>query len=277
MKPLLQLAALLLVSAPLVHAAEQVSGTFQSVDREQGRAVLELEDGETVAVRLGAGDAAIYEAGDQIEAELAKIGSITRLQAVWPATPNAQGQITLMADQLQRDTLQRGRKAFRNTGEKMPRFALWDNNGNLFLGESLKGQYAVINFIFSRCPDPNMCPAATERMKALDTLLDDAGLDDVKLVSITLDADYDTPGIWTAYAENKGVDLSRHIFLSGPSSVTRNLTKQLGVLAEEDEQNIIKHTMTTTLVDPTGTIIYRLPGTMWSPEVFVKKIQQDRK
>lgn len=263
--------------ATVGHAAEHVVGTFKEVDAAEKTATFAPEDGEPVDVRLSEGDATVYEAGDRVEAELAHIASLTKLQHIMPADRAAQGRIELMADQLQRDTLQRGRKAFRNTGERLPRFALWDQNGDLFLSENLKGHYAVINFIFSRCPDPNMCPASTERMIALDRKLDEAGLDDVKLVSITLDPDYDTPGIWTAYAQNKGIDTSRHSLLSGPSEVTRNLTKQLGVLAEADEQNIIKHTMVTTLVNPEGTIIYRLPGSMWSPDIFLRKIQQDQK
>jgi Uncharacterized protein SCO1/SenC/PrrC, involved in biogenesis of respiratory and photosynthetic systems len=121
-----------------------------------------------------------------------------------------------------------------------------------------------------------MCPAATTRMTQLQDLAAARGIDDLKLVSITLDPDFDTPGIFTAYARGYGADPDSFHFLSGPERVVENLKTQLGVLAEPDEEEIIRHTLSTALVDPSGEIIYRIPGSMWDPEVFLRQIEKHR-
>jgi protein SCO1 len=158
----------------------------------------------------------------------------------------------------------------------MPRFALYDSDGSLFLSESLKGRYAVMNFIFTRCTVATMCPAATERMGELQRMARERGIDDLSLVSVTLDPAYDTPGIFTAYAADKGLDTASFHLLGGPAAIVEDLKKQMGVLAEPDQTEIIRHTMSTALIDPTGKIIYRIPGSMWSPKAFLDKLESDR-
>jgi protein SCO1/2 len=140
----------------------------------------------------------------------------------------------------------------------------------------LRGNYVVINFIFTRCRMANMCPAATERMRQLQVMAKEREIDDFRLVSITLDPDFDTPGIFTAYAKNREIDQDTFFFLSGPQRIVENLKTQLGVLAEPDEEEIIRHTLSTALVDPSGRIIYRIPGSMWDPAVFMRQIDKHR-
>jgi len=252
-----------------------VEGVFKSVHSDQLQARLETSRGEEIAVSLGRGDAAIYEAGDPVRGELVRYGEGFRLQTVWPNDPSVRGTITNLGNQLRHNTSARGRKAFRGVGEFIPRFALYQEEGELFLSESLKGGYAVINFIFTRCKMPTMRPAATARTHELQKMAAEQGLDNLTLVSITLDPAYDTPGIFTAYAGDKGIKTDNFHFLGGPELIVEDLKKQLGVLAEPDEEEIIRHTMSTALVDPKGKIIYRIPGSMWAPEVFLRQIERD--
>lgn len=267
-----------LLSAAAALEGGQIEGRVLEVDREGLRmriATGTAEHGD-VEVRVGRGDAAIWNAGDAVRGELVQVGGNLRLQTIWPNDPVIRGSLARFGEQLNRDTLQRGSKVFRGVGENMPRFALLGNDGKLFLSETLKGKYVVMNFIFTRCTQPTMCPAATERMRLLQQLAKEAGLSDKFVqVSVTLDAAYDTPGIFTAYAADKEIDTSSFFFLGGPASVVEDLKKQMGVLAEPDETEIIRHTMSTALIDPLGKIIYRIPGSMWSPETFIRQIQRD--
>ncbi|MFW6352859.1 MAG: SCO family protein [Verrucomicrobiota bacterium] len=270
----------LLMGTALLTAAPQagpVAGEVLAVHRDQFQLEVALDgtDGAQT-VFVGPGDAAIAEPGDAFRGRLVRQGPNWRLETIFPAEPHAVGQIERLGSELQRDTLRRGRKAFRAVGERIPVFALWDQNGDLFHSESLKGRYAVINFIFSRCAVQTMCPASTARMIELAEAVKERGWEDVRLVSITLDPAYDTPGIWTAYAEAKGIDGALHALLGGPPETVDALKKQMGVLAEPDPQQIVRHTMSTALVDPTGKIIYRLPGSMWRPETFLEEIAEAR-
>lgn len=122
----------------------------------------------------------------------------------------------------------------------------------------------------------NMCPAATQRMTQLQRTAKERGIEDLHLVSVTLDPEFDTPGVFTAYANGRGIDPENFSFLSGPARVVENLKIQLGVLAEPDEKEIIRHTLSTALIDPSGVVIYRIPGSMWDPEVFLQQIEKHR-
>lgn len=270
-----RLALTLLAVLAQTLTAEPLAGVVQAVDPEARRLTLQV-DGEARTVTVSQGDATVYAPGDRIRGDLVPQGDDERLQTIWPDNPDTEGTIRNLGLRLQRDTLRRRSKVFRNVGEYMPAFALYDQNGDLFLSEALKGNYVVLNFIFSRCPMPDMCPAATERMKELDELLDAAGYADVRLVSVTLDPAYDTPGIWTTYAADKGIDTSRHSLLGGPAQIVEDLKKQLGVLSEPDPVQVVKHTMSTALIDPTGQIIYRVPGSFWSAQDFLERIAEDK-
>lgn len=255
--------------------AEPITGTITSTDPEQSRITLDTGEAER-AFLVGRGDRQILEKGDRITGEPARQGDDWRLEKIFPAEPEELAVLERLGEQLHRETLRRGFKAFRAVGERVPRFALWDQRGELFLSEKLRGQYVILNFVFTRCTMPQMCTAATIRMRQLDEALDERGWDDVQLVSITLDPAYDTPGIWTAYAEDRGLDTSRHSLLAGPSGTIEALKRQMGVLAEPDEEQVIRHTLSTALIDPTGEIIYRVPGSRWDPGVFLRQIKQDR-
>ena len=258
---------------------EPVEGFIIGVDREAMEVELALggADGERVRAGVGRGDARILEVGQGVRGELVAFGGGKRLQTVWPTDAVTRGTISRLGDRLRQDTLRRGSKVFRGVGEYLPKFALYDTDGSLFLSESLKGRYAVMNFIFTRCANEKMCPAATARMVDMQRLAREQGLaDDLVQVSVTLDPAFDTPGIFTAYAQDKGIDTSRFHLLGGPAQIVEDLKVQMGVLAEPDEEEIIRHTMSTALMDPTGKIIYRIPGSLWSPEAFLKQIVKDK-
>jgi protein SCO1/2 len=271
--PVLILATLL---SPL--PAEMIEGIILSVDPANSSVELSAgaRAGEPVRAVVGRGDLVILKPGDAVRGDLVRYGEGLRLQTIWPNDPVVRGTIARMGTALRKDTVHRGSKVFRGVGEYMPKFALYDTDGSLFLSESLKGNYVIMNFIFTRCANPKMCPAATARMKELQDSAKAEGITDLRLVSVTLDPDYDTPGIFTAYASDKELDTATFHLLGGPAQIVEDLKVQMGVLAEPDEEEIVRHTMSTALIDPTGKIIYRIPGSMWSPKAFLKQYRKDK-
>jgi len=277
-KTLSKIAIILLSIAAHTSWALPVEGILTEVipEKMQVRLKLGSAESEEVTALVGRGDALILKPGQAVRGDLISFGEGHRLQTIWPNDPVIRGTITRMGDQLRKDTLIRGRKVFRGVGEYMPKFALYDTDGSIFLSESLKGNYVIMNFIFTRCANPNMCPASTARMKELQDLTKAEGLTDFQQVSITLDPAYDTPGIFTAYAMDKELDTASFHLLGGPVGIVEDMKKQMGVLAEPDEEEIVRHTMSTALLDPTGKIIYRIPGSMWSPKAFMDQIKKDK-
>jgi protein SCO1/2 len=98
-------------------------------------------------------------------------------------------------------------------------FSLTNQNGAAVSLADLRGHVWAADIIFTRCPGP--CLRMTRQMKELqDTLPKDA---QTKLVSLTTDADYDTPAILKTYAEHNGADANRWVFLTGTKKQINNL------------------------------------------------------
>ncbi len=253
--------------------AASFEGVVSATDADNGVMSVDLGKNREIRGKAGVGDLAIYTVGDQIRGKSVQSDGVTLLENIWPANKTSLNIMRAENQRLRRDTVQRGRKVFRSIGEKLPRFALWDQNGQLFQSDSLNGKVAVINFIFTRCTSPNMCPAATMRMSQLQDQVREAGITNVHFVSITLDPDYDTPGVFNAYARSYGIENDNFSFLGGDAQAVEDLKLQLGILAEEDPTYIVNHTMRTIVADPTGKIVYQVPGSGWDKDDFFKHIK----
>lgn len=255
-------------------SSERVRGRVVSVDAKEETIELRLErSGEVRRYAVGWGEAAYLGAGDWVRGEGSRFGGGFRLERVWPDDPSVRMVVEHAARRLRQDTQGRGKYPFRGVGETLPNFALYRQDGTVWQSRSTLGKHVVINFIFTRCLVPSMCPAATLRMARLQKLVQEAGISDrVALVSISLDPEYDTPGILAAYARDHGIDGKNFHFLTGPSGLVEDLKQQLGILAEPDERQIIRHTLMTVLVDPRGRIIYQVPGSGWSEADFLRRM-----
>ncbi len=228
----------------------------------------------TMDFSVSAGDAAVLKAGDKIRAELVPTpAGDMRLEHIWPNDKVAADTVAAGARQLREDTSTRGKKVYREVGEKAPDFALYDQSGRVVQMARFRGKQIMLNFIYTRCPIANMCPAATLKMTQTQKLAREAGVPKVEFVSITLDPAYDTPGVLKEYADGRGIDTSNFSFLTGPETAIKDLLAQFGVIAEF-EGDLIKHTLTTLLIDGDGKIVHRADGSAWEPKDFVAKMKR---
>lgn len=232
----------------------------------------------TMEFAVGPGDLALAREGAELRATLVEeTGGKFRLEGVWWLDPQADVAVKKAAEQLREDTNIRGRSAYREVGENLPDFALYNQKGEVAQAARWRGKQIMLNFIYSRCPIATMCPLATSKMMETQKLAREAGVSNLELVSITLDPEYDTPGVLRDYAEARGIDTANFSFLTGPESAIRDLLKQFGVLAELDGPKggpLIKHTLTTLLIDEQGKIAWRADGSQWSPAEFVGKMRR---
>ncbi|ACB75360.1 SCO family protein [Opitutus terrae] len=221
------------------------------------------------------GDVALAKPGQKIRARLIKAGEGDwRLERIWPMDPAQVKEIEARANALRQETLARGRGVYREIGEKMPEFALYDQEGRVVQSGRFAGKQVMLNFIFTRCPVATMCPASTAKMGIAQKLAREAGVTNLELVSITLDPAYDTPGVLKEYATTRGIDTSNFSFLTGPENAVRDLLAQFGVLAEPDKDDLVKHTLATILIDEKGRIVHRTDGSSWDPKEFVPKMKR---
>lgn len=194
-----------------------------------------------------------------------------RLRAVEPIDEVKEQQVRAAARALREDTSIRGKNARREIGEEIPRFTLYNQDGEVVSVDRLRGRRVVMNFIYTRCPIATMCPASTARMHDLQLAARAAGVKNLQLISISLDPAYDTPAVLKAYAEARGIETTDFFFLTGPEGAVRDLLHQFGVIVEPGD-NYLKHTLSTLLIDERGKIVHRVDGTQWKPEEFLSRL-----
>ncbi|MAD81038.1 MAG: hypothetical protein CMJ50_09390 [Planctomycetaceae bacterium] len=134
----------------------------------------------------------------------------------------------------------------------VPEFVLTDQAGRSFGTPDLQGKVWIANFIFTRCQVT--CPMQTRRMADLqDQLKKDPVWPDIRLLSISVDPEYDQPKILQEYATSAGADEKHWKFLTGEREKIWQLSKAGFRLAvAEDARNSampIMHDSKFVLVD----------------------------
>lgn len=239
----------------------------------QHEAIPDYMPAMTMEFKVGRGDIANARVGQRIQAELVYTGGELSLEKIWPDDALTNRQLDAAAKALAQDTAMRGRDAYREVGEIAPDFTLLDQDGRAVSASHFRGRQVMLNFIFTRCPIATMCPAATQRMMALQAAARKAGVADVEFISISLDPEYDTPGVLKEYAAARGIDTTNFTFLTGPDAAVRQLLAQMGIL-REFEGGTIKHTLATILLNPQGRIIHRVDGSAWDVPEFLGKMRK---
>lgn len=262
------LAVITAATLSVLAQAKEITATVESVDTEAK--TFTLDSGQTV--RVSPGDAAIGYVGKQIRGELSTDSAPPRLDFIWPDDPQEQQIAGDINKILHDDTVTRGRKAYRGVGDPIPDFALYDENGDLVTAKTLRGKKLVLNFIFTRCAVPTMCPASIARMSRLQREAAEAGVGNVEFVTFTFDPEFDTPGTLRLYGETRGLDLDNYTLLTGDPAAVKDLMTQFAILTM-DNGGTINHTMATLIVNEQGNITYRKDGSRWSTQDFLERLQ----
>lgn len=145
----------------------------------------------------------------------------------------------------------------------VPEFSLVDQRGNVFTRENLAGKIWVADFIFTNCG--GTCPIMSAKMAQLQKALPTSW--NVKLVSISVDPERDTPEVLSQYAKNYGADQNRWFFLTGPKKEIVRLAQigfhlSAGVTPNDTvSKDEIPHSIKFVLVDQRGQIRGYYDGT----------------
>ena len=110
-----------------------------------------------------------------------------------------------------------------------------------FYDDVMKGKILLINFFYTDCDA--ICPLMTENLVQLQELLGSRVGDEIRMVSITLQPEHDTPEVMAAYAKTYGVGPG-WMFLTGQKDDIELLRHRLGffdidpVVDADPEQHI---------------------------------------
>ena len=140
---------------------------------------------------------------------------------------------------------------------QLPAYSLTDQNGAAFGSEELDGHVYVVTFFFTSCV--TICPKVLNAAKALQDRYKRSELD-IRLVSITVDPENDTPERLKKFAEGVGADFATWTFLTGARAELEALIvggfKTYMGEREEDADGMmdIGHGSRFVLVDQSGGV-----------------------
>jgi len=125
--------------------------------------------------------------------------------------------------------------------------ALHDAWGRPFTLAGRRGQWTLVTFLYTHCPD--VCPLIESNLNtALRTL---GPRSNVAVLAVSVDPKGDTPSAVRAYARSKHLMPSFH-YLIGTRAQLRRVWAAWHVLAVQSKPDLVDHVAYTALVDPTG-------------------------
>ena len=144
-------------------------------------------------------------------------------------------------------------------GDAVPDFSLLDEQGRPTRFSDFRGRLTAIEFIYTRCPLPDVCP----RLSANFALLQKKFGRGIVLLSVTIDPEHDSPEVLLEYARRWHADPAIWHFLTGDARGVRKVAGSFG-LAYFAEEGAITHTSSTALIGPDGRLRAKLEGSSYT-------------
>ncbi len=150
-------------------------------------------------------------------------------------------------------------------GDVVPNTPMVDQQGTLMSIESLRGHRVALTFIYTRCPLPDFCPLMDQRFADLQQeITQSSELADVRLVSVTLDPEFDTSDVLHAHATALDADPDLWHFVTGDRDEVLGFAKRFGVVTEVGTADSLLHNLRTAVIDPEGRFVTAYSGNMWT-------------
>ncbi len=136
--------------------------------------------------------------------------------------------------------------------DPIPAFALVDQYGNDIDESVFKGQWDLVFFGFTHCPD--ICPMTLQVLAAAKRQLAEAGESPLpRIVLVSVDPERDTPELMGQYVDYFG---EGNLGLTGTVEGIRQLTEGLGIYFKKqpaDGENYnVDHSAAVLVIDPQG-------------------------
>jgi protein SCO1/2 len=154
-------------------------------------------------------------------------------------------------------------------GALLPDFELTGQNGHAVRTADLRGKVVAIDFIYTRCPLPDVCPRLSANFATLQRRFRDQAGANLVLLSVTVDPEFDTPPVLAEYARRwaAGPDW---LFLTGNVAP---LASALGEIYWADEGSI-GHNATTSIFGRDGRLAAVLEGSNYRPDQLAHLIER---
>jgi protein SCO1/2 len=143
-----------------------------------------------------------------------------------------------------------------------------DQDGEPLTLVALRGHRLALTFIYTRCPLPEFCPLMNRHFAAVQTAIRSReDLQDVRLLSVTLDPEYDQPPVLKAQADAFGADPAIWSFLTtGTIEALHPFGTQFGLYSEVDAADPAQtvHNLRTVVIGADGRLATIHTGNDWT-------------
>lgn len=151
-----------------------------------------------------------------------------------------------------------------DAGTTLPAATLVDQDGNAVdLAHAFDGRTALISFVFTRCPDKDICPAITGKYAYMQARLDPTKF---ALVQISLDPVYDSPAVLKRYGQQFGAKSGNWYLLTGKGITIQRVLDAFGIDSLRVSTANFIHGDKLFVVAPTGRVAYIVDTAGWDPE-----------
>jgi len=136
--------------------------------------------------------------------------------------------------------------------EPLPDFSLLDQTGQRVNADSFRGQWDLVFFGFTNCPD--ICPTTLQKLANVKHELAEAGATSLpRVVLVSVDPERDTPQLMGQYVDYFG---EGNLGVTGEIEGINTLTAALGIYFEKaptaDGDYSVDHSAAVLVVNPEG-------------------------
>ena len=258
--------------------AFEVRGTVRAVDSKLNRLRVEHEEipnymsAMTMWLPVKRADLLTNLAPDDVIAfrlEVTEDDSwISRIEKL--ATSSLDG--SAFANKTARNSMERETERVQ-VGERVPDFAVTNQHGQRIQLSGLRGKVVVINFIYTRCPLPNFCPALARNTAALQKKLTGTYPGRFHIISITIDPEHDTPAVLKRYASTWTTDQQTWTFGRARPDDLATIAGYFGLIHARAAAGLIDHDLRTALISPQGKLIHIWKSNFWQPSEVITFIE----
>ena len=160
-------------------------------------------------------------------------------------------------------------------GNVVPDYPFMNELGQAVSLAQFRGKAVALTFIFTRCPFPNFCPRMSGNFaEAHQTLKSSPNAPaNWHLLSLSFDAEYDTPQVLRNYARAYNYDPRHWSWLTGALIDIDAITEQLGLVFSRELGTFnFNHTLRTAVIDTRGRLQHVFVGNEWKPAELVEQL-----
>jgi protein SCO1 len=168
-------------------------------------------------------------------------------------------------------------------GDEVPDYRLINQDGKAIRIHNYKGKALLVTFIYTRCQDPGQCTLMSSNFATIDQELQKQPelYQKTHLLSISFDAEYDTPKVLRSYgAAHTGKysdeNFAHWEFASGSADEVKGIAQFFGMryyLDSSSGKEQVIHGLRTAVIGPDGKIVKIYRGNEWKPDEVLKELE----